>query len=195
LALKGSCLCGTVRYEVDQLDMPIGHCHCTTCRKAHASAFTSTAGVMREHFRWTQGQDALRAFESSPGKLRLFCGHCGTHLIAERLAQPHVILRVATLDDDPGSTPAMHIWTSQDASWLQDQDGVPHYPEWQPSRWVLSRKSGADQGATTAQALSDPVTPRLPVQNGFVDQGVAASIGVHAVPVLCLDPPDLRTLK
>jgi Cupin len=23
---------------VDQLDMPIGHCHCVTCRKAHAAA-------------------------------------------------------------------------------------------------------------------------------------------------------------
>lgn len=49
--MKGSCLCGAVAYEIDQLDMPIGHCHCHTCRKAHAAAYTSTAGVLREHFR------------------------------------------------------------------------------------------------------------------------------------------------
>lgn len=134
MPLRGSCLCGTVRYEVDQLDMPIGHCHCITCRKAHASAFTTTAGIMREHFRWTQGQDALRTFESSPGKLRLFCSSCGTHLIAGRPAQPHVILRVATLDDDPECTPTMHIWTSHDVPWLHDHAGLPRYSEWQPGR-------------------------------------------------------------
>jgi len=132
VSLKGSCLCGAIRYEVDRLDMPIGHCHCRTCRKAHASAFTTTAGVMREHFQWTQGQEGLRSYESSPGKLRLFCSGCGTHLIAERAAQPHVILRVATLDDDPGDRPTMHIWTSQDVVWLRDQEGVPRYLEWQP---------------------------------------------------------------
>ena len=56
MSLKGSCLCGVVRYEVDQLDMPISHCHCTTCRKAHAAAFATTAGVMRQHFRWMAGE-------------------------------------------------------------------------------------------------------------------------------------------
>jgi len=28
MGLKGSCLCGAVLYEVDQLDTPIGHYHC-----------------------------------------------------------------------------------------------------------------------------------------------------------------------
>jgi ADP-ribosyl-[dinitrogen reductase] hydrolase len=134
MSLEGSCLCRSVRYEVDRLDMPIGHCHCSTCRKAHASAFTTTAGVLREHFRWTAGENKLRAYESSPGKLRHFCSECGTHLVADRPAQPHVILRVATLDDNPGATPTMHIWTSHAVQWLVDEGEVPRYLEWQPGR-------------------------------------------------------------
>src|ERR1700687_5300149 len=101
MALKGSCLCGSVRYEIDQLDTPIGHCHCRTCRKAHAAAFASTARVDRSDFRWLSGQAALGAYESTPGKLRRFCTRCGTHLIAEWTAQTQVIVRVATLDEDP----------------------------------------------------------------------------------------------
>ncbi len=132
--MKGSCLCGAIEYEVDQLDMPIGHCHCRTCRKANAAAFVSTAGVMREHFRWLKGQEKLTDFESSPGKIRYFCSVCGSHLVAERPVQPHVILRVATLDEDPCIQPAMHIWCSHDVSWLQDRDDVPFYQEWQPGR-------------------------------------------------------------
>jgi len=127
-------LCEVIEYEVDQLDMPIGHCHCRTCRKAQAAPFASTAGVSREHFRWVKGVDQLKAFASSPGKLRHFCAVCGTHLVAERPAQPHVILRVATLDEDPGVRPEMHIWCSHDVPWLKDEKSVQHYPEWPPGR-------------------------------------------------------------
>ena len=132
--MKGSCLCGAVEYEIDQLDMPTGHCHCRTCRKAHAAMFASTAGVKREHFRWLKGEGKLTAFESSPSKLRYFCSVCGSHLIAERPAQPHVIVRVATLDEDPGSKPAMHIWCSHNVPWLQDGKDLPSYQEWPPAR-------------------------------------------------------------
>ncbi|KAB1075477.1 GFA family protein [Methylobacterium planeticum] len=134
MALTGSCLCGSVRYEVDQLDMPIVHCHCVTCRKAHASAFATTAGVLREHFRWTAGADKLRTFPSSPDKGRCFCSECGTHLMAERPAQAHVLLRVATLDDDPAQRPQQHIWTSHEVPWLVDDGDLPRNAEWQPGR-------------------------------------------------------------
>ena len=132
--MRGSCLCGGVEYEIDQLDTPIGHCHCATCRKAHAAAFASTAGVKREHFRWLKGEEKLTSFESSPGKLRKFCSVCGSHVLAERLAQTHVILRVATLNEDPGLKPAAHIWCSHDVAWLQDGIGVASYQGWQPGR-------------------------------------------------------------
>ena len=129
--MKGSCLCRAIEYEVDSLDMPIIFCHCKTCQKAHAAPFAPTAGVLREHFRWLRGKDKLSSFESSPGKIRHFCSVCGTQLVAERPAQPHVILRVATLDDDPEVKPEAHIWTKHDAEWLEDE-GIPSYEEWQP---------------------------------------------------------------
>jgi hypothetical protein len=132
--LRGSCLCGTVAYEVDRLAGPIGHCHCRTCRKAHAAAFNSAATVDRAHFRWLKGEEALSAFESSPGKTRHFCGKCGTHLMAEWRTRPDVILRVATLDDDPGSRPVAHIWVSHDVPWLAHGPDLRSFPEAPPPR-------------------------------------------------------------
>ena len=130
MPLKGSCLCGAVRYEANQLSSPISHCHCATCRKAQGSAYASTARVMREAFRWLAGEERLTRYESSEGKFRYFCSTCGSHLMAERPAQPHVILRVATLDDDPGVRPGFHIWTSHDVPWLTDDGDTPHHAEW-----------------------------------------------------------------
>ncbi|MCB1534663.1 MAG: GFA family protein [Rhodoblastus sp.] len=134
MAFQGSCLCSAIRYEISGLDTPIGHCHCSTCRKAHASSFTSTARVSRDNFKFTAGGDQLRGFESSPGKFRRFCGTCGSHIYAEWVDQPQIILRVATLDEDPGARPLVHIWTSHDPPWLMDQADVRRFAEGLPLR-------------------------------------------------------------
>ncbi|ARU03902.1 aldehyde-activating protein [Comamonas serinivorans] len=124
--MQGSCLCGTVRYEVDRLAGPTVHCHCWRCRKAHAAAYASTARADRAAFRWLHSA-GLATFESSPGKLRHFCSRCGSHLMAEWRDQDQVIVRVATLDDDPGQRPVAHIWTGHDVPWL-DGEGLPRHP-------------------------------------------------------------------
>lgn len=127
--MRGSCLCRSITYEADAIDGPIGHCHCATCRKAHAAAFATTARVNRNHFRWLTGESLLSSFESSPGKLRHFCRRCGTHLVAERPAESQVILRIATLDDDPGKRPVAHIWTSHDVPWLEHRSDLEQFAE------------------------------------------------------------------
>ncbi len=128
MTIKGSCLCQAIVYEIDSLDMPIVHCHCQTCRKAHAAVFAPTAGVKREHFRWLKGEESLASYESSAGKFRHFCKHCGSHLVAQRPAQAHVIVRVATLDAEPNLSPEAHIWVADDLLWLNYKN-INEYPK------------------------------------------------------------------
>lgn len=125
--IQGSCLCGAVAFEARSLASPIGHCHCSTCRKAHGAAFATTARVQRSDFRWVRGEDALRAFASSPGKLRHFCGRCGTHLMAEWVDQPTIILRLGALDTDPGARPSLHIWVADAVPWLAYGPDLPRF--------------------------------------------------------------------
>lgn len=131
--MHGSCLCKAVEYEVDALSSNVSFCHCQTCRKAHAAPFNATAVVKREQFRWTKGEDKLAAYESSPGKLRHFCSVCGSHLLAELVGKPNVVLRVATLDEDPGVRGERHVWTSHNVPWLNYKD-LSEYPEGAPSK-------------------------------------------------------------
>ena len=41
MPFKGSCLCGSIQYEVDRIDSKMGHCHCTMCRKFHGAEFAT----------------------------------------------------------------------------------------------------------------------------------------------------------
>ncbi|THF61076.1 GFA family protein [Pseudothauera nasutitermitis] len=130
--MKGSCACGRIQYEVQKLASVIQHCSCRTCRKSHAAAFNTAAAVKPEHFKWLSGEQLLRAFESSPGKHRYFCSHCGTHLIKRTDGRATFALRVATLDDDPKQVPEIQIWASHQVPWLHYGPEVAVYPEWGP---------------------------------------------------------------
>ena len=127
--LAGSCMCGSVAYEVDAAARPIIHCHCQTCRKAHGTAFSSFSAVPRESFRWTKGEELLSGYESSPGKLRRFCSKCGSHILAERVGKPIVMLRLGCLDTAITDRPKAHIWRSDAATWFDPRDQLPELPE------------------------------------------------------------------
>ena len=47
----GSCLCGTVKFEISDEIHRFHHCHCRTCRKAHATVYGSSALVNASAFR------------------------------------------------------------------------------------------------------------------------------------------------
>ena len=134
--MKVSCLCGAVAYEATPPSggLQIGLCSCLSCRKAHAAPANVYATVPRANFRWLRGQDKTSVYESSPGKNRHFCSVCGSQLIAERPAEPHVVLRVATLDEDPGSKPLIHIWRSHEVPWCAYEGDVKAFAEWPPGR-------------------------------------------------------------
>ncbi|MEE4361278.1 MAG: GFA family protein [Pseudomonadales bacterium] len=130
---KGSCLCGAVAYEIDALASPVVCCHCTTCRKAHASAFNVGARVRLDQFRWIRGEEVVAAFESSPGKQRFFCPRCGSQLVALRAGEGSWVLRVASLDEDPGARPGMHIWMEDACPWATPAEGLPAHDRYPPA--------------------------------------------------------------
>src|SRR5512146_3250228 len=107
--LKGSCLCGAVRYELDGELGPISCCHCSMCRKAQGSAFATNAPVDAARFRITEGAASLRAYRSSPEKERVFCATCGSPLYSRHDARPEVVrIRVGTLDGPIAARPTAH---------------------------------------------------------------------------------------
>src|SRR5260221_1081092 len=96
--LKGSCLCGAVRYELDQPEAPDGSCGCLVCREANVLAFIGNVGIARSQFRWTAGEVGLSTYDIAPGIRRRLCATCSSLLVDDLLASRLVAVRVATLD-------------------------------------------------------------------------------------------------
>src|SRR5215467_14389674 len=75
--LRGSCLCGEVRFEIDGPLMRSSHCHCRQCQKAHGAPFRTRARVAAADFRFLVGEELDSFYESTPGAHRGFCKVCG----------------------------------------------------------------------------------------------------------------------
>lgn len=132
--LTGSCLCGRIRYEVAGELGPIGHCHCSICRKSHAAPFGTHASVRSEDFRWVGGEELVASYESSPGRFRRFCRNCGATLTGHGEGKEVGAIAVATLDVDPGARPVAHIMVGSKAPWFEITDSLPRFDGVPPAR-------------------------------------------------------------
>lgn len=134
-ALRGSCLCGQVKYELEGRVDFINHCHCSMCRKAHGAAFGTFAHADGRGFRWTQGENGVQRYPSSPGNVRAFCRTCGSNLPVLEDNGAHVILPAGTLDDDPEVEPCVHIHVDSKAPWYDISDSLPQFGGFPPEEF------------------------------------------------------------
>jgi hypothetical protein len=120
----GHCLCGRVRFAFEGDPLWVAHCHCESCRRATASAFTTYIGVPAAEASFTG--DPPKTYASSPGALRRFCGVCGAQVSFESDRWPGEIHFFAALLDDPLSvTPQVHVNVAERLAWIALDDGLP----------------------------------------------------------------------
>ena len=131
---SGSCLCRAVRFEVVGDLAPIQVCHCGDCRKAQGSAFGTNIPVATADFRLVSGAEQLQAYESSPGKERVFCRRCGSPIFSRLTARPDLVrLRAGTLDGPVATEVGFHFHVASKAGWWPITDGKPQYPDERPT--------------------------------------------------------------
>jgi len=131
---SGSCLCRAVRFEIDGDLAPIQFCHCGDCRKAQGTAFASNIPVATKDFRLLSDEAELQAYESSPGKERVFCRRCGSPIFSRHVSAPGVVrLRAGALDAPTGAAPGFHFHVASKADWWDITDDLPQHPHARPA--------------------------------------------------------------
>jgi hypothetical protein len=134
-SIKGRCLCGAVTIELTPPTELCAHCHCESCRRAHAAAFVTWTAVADRRFQVTRGEELVTRHESSPGTFRCFCRCCGTAVFcyytaanrefASSAGQTYV--PVAVLDDPLDRQPTAHVSFEEKVPWLDVADALPRF--------------------------------------------------------------------
>jgi len=128
--IRGSCLCGGVKFEIARAAGPFELCHCNRCRKASGSAFVSGLTVKREDFSLVQGRELIRTYEAPilrgpPAYRTCFCGICGCPVPNVESELPWLEVPAGSLDDDPELRPDKHIFVEHKSPWFAITDELP----------------------------------------------------------------------
>jgi AcrR family transcriptional regulator len=126
---QGSCLCGTVKYELDGPFEVMSHCQCSLCRKHHGAAFATFVTVPLSSFRWVAGEDALSTYQSSAYGKRTFCSRCGSVMPVVEAATGVAFCPAGNLDGELGIQPQSHRFVGSTASWHTMTDTLPQHEE------------------------------------------------------------------
>src|SRR5919197_6392746 len=127
--IRGSCLCGGVRFELQPPFRRANYCRCSRCRKHSGSSALVQGRVPRERFRLLAGEELIRVFRPDGGAVKAFCSVCGSSLFGGTWPDgPEVSVRFGALDADPGLRPQYRSFVADAAAWFAlPDDGLPRF--------------------------------------------------------------------
>ena len=124
--IKGSCLCGEVKYELTGSINEVAVCHCTQCKRAQGTPFATNAPVELAKCKFSNNSDSIKAYFSSPNKKRVFCDNCGTPISFRSQAMSGMMhLYLAALDDPEKFQPTLHVSHEEKLRWYEIGDDLP----------------------------------------------------------------------
>jgi hypothetical protein len=114
--LRGSCLCGAVRFSVDGELEGGDACHCIQCRK-HSGHYFASTDIPKAALK-IDGEDQLAWYQSSDRVRRGFW---------DPMASEKIAVAMGAFDDPTGTRLHMHIFTSEKGDYYEIADGLPRH--------------------------------------------------------------------
>jgi hypothetical protein len=130
--LQGSCLCGGIRFEIDEPVAGISQCHCSLCRKVSGTGHNTTIVVTAEQLRWLAGEDLVRTFARPSGYGVSFCAVCGSPAPDPNAKRTRYGIPVGLIDGNPPLRVVEHIFVGSKAQWEAIADDAPQFDEFPP---------------------------------------------------------------
>ena len=130
--LKGSCLCGSVKFEVKPPLSAFRYCYCSRCRKASGAAHAANIVVPQGQFTWTAGDALIKRYDL-PGAQRFavwFCTQCGSRVPHKIKTRDDYLVPAGLLDDVPATRPEHSIFWGSKARWYVEPGEMPKFTEY-----------------------------------------------------------------
>ena len=125
---SGSCLCGTVRFEISGEFESFFLCHCEYCRKDTGSAHAANLFSSTATLKWTAGEGKVTQFQL-PGTrhAKSFCSMCGSALPKLQMDGKLLAVPAGSLNSEVRTRPTAHIFLASRASWDHGLEKVPTF--------------------------------------------------------------------
>lgn len=115
---QGSCLCGSVSFEVIGTCQNFFICHCEFCQKDTGTAFAANLFYHGAQIRWLSGQESVKKFSLSHSRhVKSFCTNCGSALPSIENNGELVLIPAGCLDTPIKVDPNAHIFMKSKADW------------------------------------------------------------------------------
>jgi len=125
--IEGGCLCGGVRYRLQEEPRQLSDCHCIDCRRASAAPFVTWGSVRRHKIEIVSG-DVPKVRHAD--RLRSFAGCCGTPLFfQDNETSEWIDVTICSLDHPENYSPEVAIWIEDRLPWVAPDDSRPTYPQ------------------------------------------------------------------
>ena len=119
--IKGSCLCGDIRFTTAAKPQNASMCHCSQCRKQSGGIWAS-AQVRDEELAIT---GPVSWFEATPHAKRGSCSRCGSFLFWKGAGEDTTSFALGAVDGNTGLSVEKHIFTASKGDYYRIADGVP----------------------------------------------------------------------
>ena len=133
--LSGSCLCGSVAYEIHGEFLQFNHCHCERCRKMTGTGHATNIILKPGSVEWTAGENLLRSYKVPEAKRfrSVFCGECGSPMPRVTPDNSLAVIPAGTLDKEPGVRPERRIFQDSRTDWSCPADDLPAFDQYPTS--------------------------------------------------------------
>ena len=130
--ITGSCLCGSIKFELRPPFAAFRYCHCSRCQKASGSAHAANVFVPETQFRWLAGESLFKRFDLPSAKRFAvsFCPNCGTRVPHKVNTTQNMLIPAGVLDADPGARPDASIFWQSKAAWYVAPQEMPRFDEY-----------------------------------------------------------------
>jgi hypothetical protein len=125
--LRGSCLCGRVRFEVAGPFPKLYQCHCSLCRKQGGSVSNTGLIVAADKFRWLAGEDVIGKWQRSTGFRSHFCQRCGSVVPNPLRDTGYIWVPAGALDDEGTLEIAAQLFLGSKFVWDQPPSAGQQY--------------------------------------------------------------------
>lgn len=97
--MNGSCLCGTIEFELTHKPAVFYRCHCSLCRKQSGVGYNLATLVKDSEFRWIKGKKCIASWSKPTGYRTDFCNVCGSTVPNSLRDVPYVWVPVGLIDE------------------------------------------------------------------------------------------------